>query len=144
MKPSYTILAERDGTWWSIRVRELPGVFSQARRLDGVEAMARDAIALFLDIGPDSFELNVVPVLSAPAEEAVALARGARSAALEQQRVASQRSRDAVRVLAELGMAIDIGRILGLSHQRVAQLLEARPRRPRELRCHRRTVRERS
>lgn len=42
----FKVLAERSGGWWAITVGELPGVFSQARRRDEIEAMARDAIAL--------------------------------------------------------------------------------------------------
>jgi len=46
----YRVRAVRSGNWWSITVPELPGVFSQARRLDQVEAMAREAIAMMLDV----------------------------------------------------------------------------------------------
>ena len=50
---------ERDERWWAIRVAELPGVFSQARTRHEVEPMARDAIALLLDVHSDAFELTV-------------------------------------------------------------------------------------
>ena len=56
---SYAVLAERSGRWWAISVPELPGVFSQARRRDQIEAMARDAIALYLDVPLDSFAVSV-------------------------------------------------------------------------------------
>lgn len=123
VRPGYTATAERGEGWWAIRVVELPGVFSQARCLDRVEGMARDAIALLLDIPPDSFDVTVCQVLSDEAERVVAAAIGARAEALERQELASATSREAVRTLTRLGLPQrDIGRLLGLSHQRVGQL----------------------
>ncbi len=56
---TYTARARRSGSWWAIDVPELPGVYSQARRLDRVESMARDAIALFLDVDPATLDIRV-------------------------------------------------------------------------------------
>ena len=124
MRPTYTITAERAGAWWAITVDELAGVFSQARRLDRVEAVAGDAIALFLGVPHDSFDLILRERLPRGAQRAVTEAFEARATAIAGQRVASERSRVAVRTLADLGLPQrDIGRLLDLSHQRVAQLL---------------------
>lgn len=124
VKPTYTALAERSGTWWTIRVAELPGVFSQARRLERVEYMARDAISLLLDIPADSFGVEVREVLDPQADRLIADAIQARADAMEHNRIAASKSRDAVRTLDRLGLPQrDIGRLLHLSHQRVAQLL---------------------
>ena len=65
MRTRYTVTAERDGRRWLLRVPELPGVFSQATRLDQAEHMARDAIALMLDVSPDSFDVGIEPTLGA-------------------------------------------------------------------------------
>lgn len=59
---TYTAEVRRCGEWWAITVPEVDGVFSQARHLEEVEYMARDAIALMLDVSPDSFEVKVAPV----------------------------------------------------------------------------------
>ena len=124
MKATYTALAERGNGWWAITVPELRGVFSQARRLGRVESMARDAIALFLDIPADSFEVTVREVIDPEADVLVAEAIQARADAIEHQRIAARKSREAVRTLDRLGLPQrDIGRVLHLSHQRVAQLL---------------------
>jgi predicted RNase H-like HicB family nuclease len=124
MKATYTALAERGDGWWAITVPELRGVFSQARRLGRVESMARDAIALFLDIPADSFEVTVREVIDPEADVLVAEAIKARADAIEHQRIAARKSREAVRTLDRLGLPQrDIGRVLHLSHQRVAQLL---------------------
>jgi predicted RNase H-like HicB family nuclease len=62
VRPTYTVNAERTGRWWAITVSELPGVFSQARRLDEVETMARDAIGLYLEAPKDTFDVAVQQV----------------------------------------------------------------------------------
>ena len=51
------------GDWWAISVPEVKGAFSQARRLDQVEGMAREAIALILDVDRQSFDIEVLPDL---------------------------------------------------------------------------------
>ncbi len=55
----YTVRAQRTGDWWAIDSPDVPGVFSQAKRLDRVEEMAREAIALLLEVPADSFEVDV-------------------------------------------------------------------------------------
>ncbi|WP_323671359.1 hypothetical protein [Candidatus Poriferisodalis multihospitum] len=42
----------RSGDWWAITVPALRGVFSQTRNLDEVPEVAREAIALMLDVDP--------------------------------------------------------------------------------------------
>jgi predicted RNase H-like HicB family nuclease len=59
----YEVYIERSGSWWAISVPELRGVFSQARRRTDVARMARDAIALYLDVPLDSFEIAVREVV---------------------------------------------------------------------------------
>lgn len=123
MRSAYTAVVEPDQGWWAIRVTELPGVFSQAKRLDRVEAMARDAISMLLDVPPDSFDVTVRERLTPEAERVVADARRARTEAAERQEFASAKSREAVHTLTRLGLPQrDIGRLLDLSHQRVGQL----------------------
>jgi len=127
VKTTYTAVAERSGDWWAITVPELRGVFSQARRLDRVEYMARDAIALFLDVANDSFDVVVREVLDPSTQRAVEEAISTRAAAAATQRAAVARSREAVVALQRQGLPQrDIGRLLHLSHQRVAQLLHSR------------------
>ncbi|MBA2373619.1 MAG: type II toxin-antitoxin system HicB family antitoxin [Chloroflexi bacterium] len=129
MRPTYTVIIEPDHGWWAIRVAELPGVFSQAKPLDRVPGMARDAISMFMDVQRDSFDVTVREILPPDAERIVAEAREARADATARQEVASIKSREAVRTLTVLGLPQrDIGRLLNLSHQRVGQLgRETRP-----------------
>lgn len=127
LRPTYRAVAERDGSWWAIRVPELRGVYSQARRLADVEAMARDAIALVVDVAPDSFDVSVEPVLGSDAAELVEQALAGRLEAARAARRASEQLRAVVDRLASSGLTVrDIAHILGLSHQRIAQVSGSR------------------
>ncbi|MCK2032632.1 hypothetical protein [Microbacterium sp. KSW4-4] len=55
---SYEITAERDGKFWFVRIPELDGV-TQARTEAEISVMARDFIAVTLDVPVDSFDLEV-------------------------------------------------------------------------------------
>ena len=120
---TYVARARRSGRWWAIDVPELKGVFSQAKRLDQVEGMARDAIGLYLDVPPEAFVVNVQPVLTPDVRLAVDDAIAARRELVAKQADVSAKSRRAVQKLAQLGLPMrDIGRVLEISHQRVGQL----------------------
>jgi hypothetical protein len=88
--------------------------------------MARDAIALMLEVPPDSFRVMVRPELGPKLDEAVDRARKARSQADRAQRDAAEASTVAITKLLALGLSMrEAGQILGLSHQRVAQIAAA-------------------
>jgi predicted RNase H-like HicB family nuclease len=124
---TYVAIAERSdrtGGWWAIEVPELPGVFSQAKRLEQVSGMARDAVAAFLDVSPDSVDIEVRPRLAEDLEALVTRAKRVREVAELMQREALDVTRAAVIGLDGAGLTVrDIGRVVGLSHQRVAQIL---------------------
>ncbi|MBU8858470.1 MULTISPECIES: type II toxin-antitoxin system HicB family antitoxin [unclassified Micromonospora] len=121
----YTAKCVRSGDWWAITVPEIKGVFSQARRLNQVEAMAREAIALLLDVDPQSFDVDVRPDL--PQE--VTRARKARSALRKAEETAEEATVTAARALLEKGYTVrDTGALLGLSPQRVSQLAPKKAR----------------
>lgn len=116
---TYTARCVRTGDWWAITVAELTGIFSQARRLEQVEGMAREAIALMLEVAPDSFEVKVVPEV--PQEVANALQ--ARNALRQAERCAEEATRHAAEALLSSGYTVrDAGRLLGISPQRVSQI----------------------
>ena len=56
---TYRVEVVRSGNWWAITVPDLPGTFSQAKRLDQVEANAREAIALMVDGDEGQLDLDV-------------------------------------------------------------------------------------
>jgi len=55
----YQVHITRSGEWWAIEVPEFPGTRSQAKRLDQVEAMAREAIALMIGVDETSFDVEI-------------------------------------------------------------------------------------
>lgn len=126
-RKTYTARCERAGDWWAISVPELRGVHTQARRLEGVEATVRDAIALFLNVRPDSFDVRIVPVLPRELQKKVGRVRKVRDEAEVLQRQATMESAEVAADLVERAHLTvrDAGRVLGVSHQRVAQLLKA-------------------
>jgi predicted RNase H-like HicB family nuclease len=121
---TFEAVARRSGGWWAIEVPELPGVFTQARRIDGAAAMAREAIALFLDVPTADLEVRLRPELPDELRGSVDAARTQRDQAERPQREASTALRSSARQLAAEGLTTrDIGALLGLTHQRIAQLL---------------------
>ena len=121
---TYTVRAERSGDWWALEVPELPGVFSQARRLDQAQTMARDAIAAMLDVATDSFDVEVVTVLDDETRAALDDLAQAREELSRAQRRTAGATQQAVKVLTHRDRLTvrDAGRVLGLSYQRVAQV----------------------
>jgi hypothetical protein len=119
----YTARCRRSGRWWAIEIPEVNGgIYSQARRLDGVEAIARDAIALTLDVSPDSFAVEVVAVLPDEWETELEEAREARRTAVAAERQAQAALDRVVRRLVDAGLTVrDVGALLGLSYQRIAK-----------------------
>ena len=125
VKPTYKVSAVRSGHWWAIEVPELRGVFSQARRLDQVESMAREVIALMLEVPQDSFDVVVEPDLSSigAVREAIEAALHERERANAAQDAASTAMRHAVSEVRASGYTSrDAGLLLGVSNQRISQI----------------------
>jgi predicted RNase H-like HicB family nuclease len=128
---AYTARAERDeGGWWVVTVPELPGVFTQARRLDRVDELARDAIALWLEVPTQGIDVAVEASVPDLDEEIAETTRARRQ--VEQLRdEAGRRSRHLARELAARGLTVrDIGQVLGVSYQRASQLLDSKAAQP--------------
>jgi predicted RNase H-like HicB family nuclease len=121
----FTAKAVKSGRWWAIEVPELGNVFSQSRRLDQAEMMARDAIALMLEVPPDSFDVVLEPDLGSLGDLRVSIeaSRLRRREAAEAQNAASRTTLDAVTRLRASGLTSrDVGTLLGVSVQRVSQV----------------------
>jgi predicted RNase H-like HicB family nuclease len=115
----------RSGGWWAITVPALDGVFSQAKRLDQVDDSAREAISLMLDIDED--DVGALDIIVTPPARAAELLRSLEvsvAAADEATRVAAATRREVAEVLRAEGLPLrDVGELIGVSHQRVSQLL---------------------
>jgi DNA-directed RNA polymerase specialized sigma24 family protein len=124
-RPRYTARAARSGRWWAIEVPEVEGAFTQARRLDQVESMAREAISLLLEIPEDSFEVVVEPDVASLGSlgRLIESARAQRTAAAAAQETASKTMREAVTQLRASGLSSrEVGKLLGVTYGRVSQL----------------------
>ena len=116
-----TARAQRANGWWAVEVPEVPGVFTQARRLDQIPAMVADAVALMIDdVG--TVEVIVEPVMDPDTALIVDEALTASAATVAAQQRASRSMREAVRRLGATMPARDVASILHVSHQRVSQL----------------------
>lgn len=129
---TYRVTARRSGDWWALEVPDLPGVYSQTKRLDRAASQAREAIAVMLDIEPEDVQVKVEPQLAPEVQDvlqAVTRARKAAEAAADAEREALRR---AASVLTRNLSQRDAGEVMGVSFQRISQLLKpSTPRRPR-------------
>lgn len=120
---TYRVVAERHDKWWLLEVPEIPGTFSQVRRLDQVDEWIRDAISLMLEIPEDSFNIDLDVRL--PKDELAELraVKAAQKAVTQAQEESSTRTKSLVAKLKDEGLTVrDIGTMLGVSYQRVSQL----------------------
>ena len=110
----------RSEGWWAISVEEIPGLFTQARRLDQVVNMVRDAASL---LGVEVGAVEVLPVLDSDSQRMLEELEAARREAEEKQRISSGLTREVIRRFREEGLTLrDIASLVGLSQQRVAVL----------------------
>lgn len=118
-----TVTAQRGKS--PVRVLEVPdlGVVSQTRSLARAADEVREAIAFESGLDDSEFDLIVVPLLSDDASELKVRADELRRKADEAEKEAIQASLNVAAALKEQGYSIhNMGRILGVSHQRAADL----------------------
>lgn len=118
-----TAVAERSGNWWAVEVPEIPGLFTQARRLDQVDGMVRDAARM---LGREVGMVTVDPKLSEEDERMIDELLAARREATEARAKASRLTAGAVDTLRGQGMTVrDVADIIGITPQRVSALANA-------------------
>ncbi|MBI3745988.1 MAG: hypothetical protein HY264_05590 [Chloroflexi bacterium] len=105
-------------------MEDVQGAYTQVRRLDQAEAMVRDVISLVLEVDGNSFDVEILePDLRGGLQDEILQVKALRALADVFGSAASSKSRNVARRLAADDLTIrDVGRILGVSHQRVAQL----------------------
>jgi DNA-directed RNA polymerase specialized sigma24 family protein len=118
------VTAERGaGNWWVLECDEV-GAVSQVRRLDQAAEEMREAIAYLAGAEPESFDIEVRPVIPGPVKDLIDEAGEHRQRAADEQRQATDALRRAARTMHAEGLSYrEIGAVIGLSHQRVAQLV---------------------
>lgn len=128
---TYTVHAKRWEHGWELAIAGPAGYegASQAHGLKSAERMARDYIALDLEVPEDSFDVEIVPEVGGYLGELVKDVKTALHRLSEISAEASDKSRRTIGKLHDDGMTqTEIARVLGMSQQRVSQILEARTR----------------
>jgi predicted RNase H-like HicB family nuclease len=125
-KMSYHVTVEREPGFWIIRVPEIAEVVTQARRLADVKENAREAIAVWTGTGVDDIDVSVTVVVPPVVQTALDEAQRLQKEASERLERAGTATSEAARCLTkELGLTLrEAAEILGVSFQRVAQLVE--------------------
>ncbi|WP_417802516.1 type II toxin-antitoxin system HicB family antitoxin [Thermophilibacter provencensis] len=120
MAKDVTARVTRSDGWWAVSVDEIPGLFTQARRLDQVADMVREAGSL---LGVDVGAVEVAPILDSDSQRMLEELEAVRKEAEEKQRISSGLTREVIRRFRDEGLTLrDIASLVGLSQQRVAVL----------------------
>jgi predicted RNase H-like HicB family nuclease len=123
---TFTAHYERDSLAdaWTVTISGVPGCHTYGRSLRQAQTRIREALALWLDVEPHTLQVRD----ELPAD-LTALAAGVARARQEVEAAgvrAYDETVDAVRQLTDLGLSRrDAAEVLGLSHQRIQQLLAA-------------------
>ena len=124
---TYRVQYTRDESgWWQAAVPAIRGCHTQGRTIDGARRRIRETLGLFVD---NVKNVTLVDDVRMPKRvaEVVKKYRAARQRADREQQLASATARRAVKALAGRGLHLsrrDAGEVLGISAQRVQQLLE--------------------
>lgn len=120
---TYRVQAVREGKFWLLTVPELD-VMTQARRLTEAEEMARDLIATWLEVAPESFAVDLDVALPDELTQRRDRARQLRKEADRLRDEAADELRVVVREAHASGMSVrELAVALGVSHQRAQQIL---------------------
>ncbi|MFF0270814.1 hypothetical protein [Kribbella sp. NPDC004536] len=124
---TYEVTVRREGRWWMVAVPEIDGL-TQARRLDEVERMAREYIAVSTDVPVSKVAVDVSGIEAGGQDllEAKTLVDGLRRRAKDLESLVAELTREVASALTEVDVPVrDVSSVLGVSHQRVSQLVQS-------------------
>lgn len=120
---TYRVTCEWDGTFWFVRVPAIPGCHTQGRNLAEIQKRVREALSLFVE-DAELAELDLHFVLPKGVRSLVHKAKTLRARADAAQAAATAELHASAAALAAQDLSYrDIGAVLGVSHQRVQQVL---------------------
>jgi predicted RNase H-like HicB family nuclease len=61
MKNRYTVIYEKSGSWWAVRVEGLPGALSQGKTLNEARENIKEAISMMLEANGQATGVIVSP-----------------------------------------------------------------------------------
>jgi predicted RNase H-like HicB family nuclease len=123
----YRVIIERDESGaWLAHVPAVRGCHTYGRTLEQARTRIREALDLWVDDAADA-DLRFEVLLPARSKDQIRRARVARQESADAQRTATTVTRRAaVDLTQRLGLSLrDAAELLGLSHQRVQQLLSS-------------------
>ncbi|HEV3356432.1 MAG TPA: hypothetical protein VG247_06525 [Pseudonocardiaceae bacterium] len=122
---TYHAEVTRDGKFWLVRVAEI-GRSTQALRYKDVPIMAGELIEIMEGLGNEDYQLDIRVHLPSAVQDHLGRAEVLRVEAGRKQAEAAAESRAAVRELLAEGLSQrEAGEVLGLSFQRVNQLVKS-------------------
>jgi predicted RNase H-like HicB family nuclease len=127
MMANYQAVVYREDGWWMVSIPEINGL-TQARNLAEAPQMARELVTVTLDVPISDVNVDLVieEVDGIPVRAIVDKVMADRNKAAELEADAAEKARDLATGLVKHGVSLrDIGAILGVSHQRVHQLVNA-------------------
>lgn len=123
---TYDVDVTREDGYWVGVVRGVRGGATEARRLSALQGEVKDLLVGLLEVDEDAVELefHVEPAIGVGAAKALRSFDEAKRALVQAQWDYESAQRDAVHELSVAGLSLrDSGTLLGISHQRVQQLL---------------------
>lgn len=109
---------------WLAKLEEERRVHTHGRSVRAALDNLRDATALWFELKPASIEFTLAPQLPAGHRKALAEAKKARRLLHEAEKRSGEATVNAAQDLTRLGLTRrDVADLLGISHQRVQQLL---------------------
>ena len=127
---TYEVEVTREGRWWMIEIPGLDGL-TQARRLDEVEKMAREYIAVTVDVPISQVAVSIsgIEVAGQDVLETKSLVDDLRKHAKQLDELVAELTREFASALSDASVPVrDVSTMLGVSHQRVSQLVQAVPK----------------
>lgn len=122
----YTAIFERDESGaWLARIPSIRGCHTYGRTLEQARTRLREALGLWID-RPEHAVIEEAIRLPADLRTAIQRSRRTRERAERERENAQEQTRAAAEALVDEGVSLrDAGELLGLSHQRVQQLVQA-------------------
>jgi predicted XRE-type DNA-binding protein len=124
---SYEAVVTREGRWWMVEIPELDGL-TQARRLDEVDRIAREYVAVTTDVplSQVAVEISGMEVAGHDLLEAKTVVDDLRRRAKQLEELVADLTREVASALTDAEVPVrDVSSVLGVSHQRVSQLVQA-------------------
>jgi hypothetical protein len=123
---SYKYEVRAEGPYWVIHIPDL-NLTTQARNLRETDRMAKSIIALHLEVDPETVDVyrsNIIGLPGNLAERVNKVVERRTWLAQEQEQIADETRWAATELIAAGVPLRDAGYLLGLSHQRVAQIAD--------------------